>query len=239
MSTATRISASATFEARSMPSRRCPREILHTADGFALAGRYGQPEQRQPPGGGEAPDHGAIGGRLQHDVEGGARVLDRAADQRLHRRVAAAGVDKLDVEAFSGEVTLGARHFIGDDAQELTAEGKTDARESGRRPGRAGRQCQAARHGEQTFHRRSAIAATGQWKWFGSTTASDRDRAGQVRFGGFAAAHRGCFEVCVVYQRRNLAGVRERGYRQDLARYTEEIFFATSTSRSVTRPPTS
>src|SRR3546814_13514522 len=49
---------------------------------------------------------------LQRDVGRGAGIIDGAADQRLHRRVAAARVDQFDVEALIGEMAAGARHLV-------------------------------------------------------------------------------------------------------------------------------
>ena len=84
---------------------------LNLASGFR---RGNDGEQRQPSGNREATDIGAdIDIGLHGDVQSGGRIVDRTADQRLHRRIAAAGVDELHVEAMVLEIPVGARDFIG------------------------------------------------------------------------------------------------------------------------------
>ena len=102
------------------------RQRRHRADGAGLRRGRGEREQRQPPGGGHPADRGAVGGRLQRDVERRAGIVDGAAHQRLHRRVPAAGVDELDGQPLRGEVPAHPRDLVGHDAQELAAEGEPD-----------------------------------------------------------------------------------------------------------------
>lgn len=90
--------------------------------GGARRGR--QREERQPAGLGEAADRGAIGEGLQRDIEGGAGVVHRPAGQGLHRLVAPADIDQLDLHALVAEMAACLRHLIGYDAEELTAEGE-------------------------------------------------------------------------------------------------------------------
>ncbi|MDB5408355.1 MAG: hypothetical protein JWL84_3267 [Rhodospirillales bacterium] len=101
-------------------------EVLDLADLIRLARRRRDGEQRQPAGRREAADLGAMGIGLQRDAERGRAVLDGAADQRLHRRVAAARIDQLGVEPMLGEMPVGAGDLVGDDAEELAAEGDLD-----------------------------------------------------------------------------------------------------------------
>ena len=73
------------------------------------------------------------------DVERGRGIVDGAADQRLHRGVAAAGIDQLDVEAVVLEVAVRARDLVGHDAEKLAAEGELELlQRRGLRAGRAG-----------------------------------------------------------------------------------------------------
>jgi len=58
---------------------------------------------------------------LHRHVEGRSGIVDRAADQRLHGGVAAAGIDELDVKPLVLKVTVGARDLIRHSAQELAA----------------------------------------------------------------------------------------------------------------------
>jgi len=67
-----------------------------------------------------------IGVSLQRDVERGSGVIDRAADERLHRSIAAAGVNKLHVEPVLGKVPGGARNLVRHAAQQLATIGKLD-----------------------------------------------------------------------------------------------------------------
>ena len=90
-----------------------PSRSFEAGDRVDLAWRHRQREQRQPAGGGEAADVGAVGEGLHRHVERGRRIVDGAADQRLHRRVAAAGVDELDVEPFGLEEAAGAGELVG------------------------------------------------------------------------------------------------------------------------------
>jgi hypothetical protein len=95
---------------------RAAGEILDAPDLAGASGRRHGGEQRQAPGRREASDIGAASVSLQGDVEGGRRVIDGAADQRLHGGVAAARVDELDIEPLLGEMAVGARHLVGHDA---------------------------------------------------------------------------------------------------------------------------
>ena len=61
------------------------------------------------------------------DVERGGGIVDGAADQRLHRGAAAAGIDELDVEPVVLEQAAGARDLVRHAAQELAAIGELDA----------------------------------------------------------------------------------------------------------------
>src|SRR5262249_18973819 len=82
----------------------------------------------QPAGDGEAADiRPDIGVGLDGHVERGRGIIDSAADERLHRRVAAAGVDELDFEAVPPEQTARARDLVGHAAEELAAIGELDA----------------------------------------------------------------------------------------------------------------
>src|SRR5262249_2334818 len=51
-------------------------------------------------------------------------VVDGAADQRLHRGIAAAGVNELDVKSVILEITISAGYFVWHSAQELAAIGE-------------------------------------------------------------------------------------------------------------------
>ena len=83
---------------------------LNLARGFR---RGNDGEQRQLSGDRKATDIGAdIDIGLHGDVQSGGCIVDRAADQRLHRRIAAAGIDELHVEAAVLEVPVGAGDFI-------------------------------------------------------------------------------------------------------------------------------
>jgi hypothetical protein len=102
-------------------------KVLDALD-LACARRGGHGgEERQASGGGKTADVGALAVGLQGHVEGGGRVIDGTADQRLHGSVAAARIDELDVEALGREMTIGARHLVGHDAEELATEGELDA----------------------------------------------------------------------------------------------------------------
>ena len=103
---------------------------LQVADSFDLSGglrRRHEREQGQPSGHGEAPDRRAFGEGGDGDVERRRGVIDGVADQRLHRRAAAAGVDQLDIEAVLLEVAGRARDLVRHAAQELAAIGELDA----------------------------------------------------------------------------------------------------------------
>src|SRR5207249_10797048 len=64
-------------------------------------------EQRQLSGDRETADIGAdIDIGLHGDVQSGGCIVDRAADQRLHRRIATAGINELYVEAVVLEVSV-------------------------------------------------------------------------------------------------------------------------------------
>src|SRR5262249_23023222 len=111
---------------------------------------------------------------LDRNVEGGRTIIDGAADERLHRRVAAAGIDELHIEPVVLEMAGRARDLVGHAAQELTAIGEVDllalscARRSPQRRNRAGGERGAL---EQRAPRHAAVGYAG---------------------GGFiAAAHRG------------------------------------------------
>ena len=60
------------------------------------------------------------------DVQRGGGIIDRAADQRLHGGVAAAGVDQLHIEPMILEVAGRARDFVRHSAQKLAAIGELD-----------------------------------------------------------------------------------------------------------------
>ena len=83
---------------------RPPLQVGNFQDRASLVGRDREREQGKATRRGEAADIGPVGDRLQRYVEGGARVVDRAAYQRLHGGVAPARIDQLDVEALVGEV---------------------------------------------------------------------------------------------------------------------------------------
>jgi len=92
-----------------------------------VLGRGDHGEQRQPPGDREAADVGAdIHISLQGDVQGRSRVVDRTADQRLHRGIAAASINELHVEAAILEITVAARDLIWHSAQKLAAVSELD-----------------------------------------------------------------------------------------------------------------
>jgi hypothetical protein len=77
-------------------------------------GRGDDRKQRQAPGDGKTADvRSHIGVGLNGDVERGGGVIDRAADQRLHGGVAAAGIDELHVEPMGLEVSAGAGDLVG------------------------------------------------------------------------------------------------------------------------------
>ena len=112
------------------------REIVDGVDvACRLRGRH-QREQRQPAGGGEGADIGAVGVGLDRDIERGSGIIDGTADQRLHRGIAAAGIDEFDIEAVIFEMAPGAGDLIGNDAQQLAAESKPDLLALGLRAGR-------------------------------------------------------------------------------------------------------
>ena len=60
------------------------------------------------------------------NVQRGGGIIDRAADQRLHRGIAAAGVDELHIEPMILEVAGRARDFVRHAAQKLAAIGELD-----------------------------------------------------------------------------------------------------------------
>src|SRR6266403_3375157 len=97
---------------------------LNLAGGFR-SGDNG--EQREAPRDREAADVRAdIGIGLEGNVQRGGRVVDGAADQRLHSGVAAAGIDELHIKPMILEVTGRSRHLVGNAAQKLAAIGQLD-----------------------------------------------------------------------------------------------------------------
>ena len=86
--------------------------------------RDGEGKERQLACRGNALHRRAMCIGLQRDIERGRGVIDRAADQRLHRRRAAAHVDELDLEPFLLEMPVMHREDIRDDAEKLRAEGE-------------------------------------------------------------------------------------------------------------------
>src|SRR5262249_35012529 len=84
------------------------RSSLQILDRLNLARSIGRGDNGKQ---GQAPRHGKaanvrsdIGVGLKGNVERGGGVIDRAADQRLHGGVAAAGIDELHVEPVGLEV---------------------------------------------------------------------------------------------------------------------------------------
>jgi hypothetical protein len=103
---------------------------LQIANAFDLPGglrRGHQREQRQPAGHRKALDRGALVEGGDGDVERGRRIVDRIADQRLHRGAAAARIDQFDVEPVLLEVAGGARDLVRHATQQLAAIGELDA----------------------------------------------------------------------------------------------------------------
>ena len=89
-------------------------QVLHRLDAGRRLGRGDDREQRQPSGHREPADVGAdIGIGLDCNVERGGAVIDGPAEERLHGRVAAAGIDKLHVEAVVLEMAGRARDLVG------------------------------------------------------------------------------------------------------------------------------
>jgi hypothetical protein len=76
---------------------------------------------------------------LQRHIQSRRGVIDRATDQRLHRGIAAAGINELHVEAVVLEMTVGARDFVRHPTQELAAVSERDL--PALRLCRAGRSC--------------------------------------------------------------------------------------------------
>src|SRR6267143_3872160 len=106
-----------------------PFEVLDGADLACGLGRGDDGEQRQASGDGEAADVDVnVGIGLDCDVERSGCVIDRAADQRLHRRLATAGIDELHVETVVLEQAGRACDLIRHAAQELAAIGELDPR---------------------------------------------------------------------------------------------------------------
>src|SRR6266404_4769178 len=84
-------------------------------------------EQREAPRDREAADVRAdIGIGLDGNIQRGGSVVDGAADQRLHRGVAAAGIDELHIKPMILEVTCRSRDLVRNAAQKLTAIGQLD-----------------------------------------------------------------------------------------------------------------
>src|SRR5262245_41314219 len=84
-------------------------------------------EQGKAPGDGETADvRAGISVSLDSNVERGGSVVDRTADQRLHRGVAAAGIDELHVQSMVLEVAGRACNFVRHPAQKLAAIGELD-----------------------------------------------------------------------------------------------------------------
>src|SRR6266446_3128145 len=106
----------------------CP--SLQILDRLNLAGGPGSGdngEQREAPRDREAADVRAdIGIGLDGNVQSGGSVVDGAADQRLHRGVAAAGIDELHIKPMIFEVTGRSRDLVGNAAQKLAAIGQLD-----------------------------------------------------------------------------------------------------------------
>ncbi len=96
-------------------------EVFDRADLRRLFRRDGEGEERQLAGRGNALHRGAMRIGLQRDIERGRGVIDRAADQRLHRRRAAAHVDELDIEPFLLEMPVMRRDDVGDDTEKLAS----------------------------------------------------------------------------------------------------------------------
>src|SRR6266478_54460 len=103
---------------------------LQILDRLNLAGGPGSGdngEQREAPRDREAADVRAdIGIGLDGNIQRGGSVVDGAADQRLHRGVAAAGIDELHIKPMILEVTCRSRDLVRNAAQKLTAIGQLD-----------------------------------------------------------------------------------------------------------------
>src|SRR5436309_2870412 len=103
---------------------------LQILDRLNLAGgprRGDNGEQGEAPRDREATDVRAdIGIGLDGDIQRGGSVVDGAADQRLHRGVAAAGIDELHIKPLIFEVTGRSRDLVRNAAQKLTAIGQLD-----------------------------------------------------------------------------------------------------------------
>jgi hypothetical protein len=100
-------------------------DVLERADLARRLWRGDDGEQRQPPGDGEAANVGVhIGIRLDRHVEGGRGIVDRAADQCLHGRLAPPRIDDLHVEAVALEQAGRPRDLVRHTAQKLTAIGE-------------------------------------------------------------------------------------------------------------------
>src|SRR5438874_2140336 len=80
-----------------------------------------------------------------------------AADQSLHRRIAAARIDELDVEALFGEMAAGPRYFVGNDAEQLTAESEPQFSGGGICVWAAGAHRDYAGHPDEPFESRTPV----------------------------------------------------------------------------------
>ena len=159
-------------------------EALHGPNRIRPLGRHRKREERQPAGRSEAADRRAVGHSLKRDIKRSAGVLDRASDQRLHGRVAAAGVDEFDVETLAGKVPARARHFVRHNAEQLAAEGQPHLCGLAHRLRAARADKDHSRDTEDSFQRRAPVEGDRGFSLI-------RRNADQVRIRRFTAAHGG------------------------------------------------
>jgi hypothetical protein len=136
-------------------------QILEAADLGNTIWRDRQREQRQARGRGEPLDFGAPVDGLNHVVERGRAVVDRAADQGLRRRRAASHVNKIHVKTSFAEIVALAGDFERRDAQDCAAKGKLD---------------------RAAFGEAAACAAHDQWRCPGEQTSPLQHRAASDSF---------------------------------------------------------
>ena len=101
--------------AQTRDPHRAVLEILEAAYLFCGFRTRCKGEERQSSSRGEARYLGAAGIGLKRNVKRRPRIIHRAADQRLHGDIAAAGIYQPHVEPFLGEMATRPRHLVGND----------------------------------------------------------------------------------------------------------------------------